>query len=132
MTPAPLPLQIFIVENHEDTLKYLRMYLETLGHIVASATSMAEALEKIPQQKIDLLLSDIGLPDGSGWELLEKLPASPALFSVAMSGFGMNADRARSRTAGYRHHLIKPFMPDELDSILAEASALRTPAAGAA
>jgi CheY-like chemotaxis protein len=132
MTPAPLPLQIFIVENHEDTLKYLRMYLETLGHIVASATSMAEALEKIPHQKIDLLLSDIGLPDGSGWELLEQLPASPALCAVAMSGFGMNADRARSRTAGYRHHLIKPFMPDELDSILAEASALRTPAAGAA
>jgi CheY-like chemotaxis protein len=132
MTPAALPLQIFIVENHEDTLKYLRMYLETLGHIVAAATNMADALEKIPHQKIDLLLSDIGLPDGSGWELLEKLPASPALFAVAMSGFGMNADRARSRTAGYRHHLIKPFMPDELDSILAEASALRTSPAGAA
>lgn len=125
MTPASRPLQIFIVENHEDTLKYLRMYLETLGHTVASATSMADALKKIPGQKIDLLLSDIGLPDGSGWELLEQLPSAPGLFAVAMSGFGMNADRSRSRAVGYRHHLIKPFMPDELDSILTEASALR-------
>ncbi len=124
MTPTTPPLQIFIVENHEDTLKYLRMYIETLGHTVASATSMADALQKIPRQKVDLLLSDIGLPDGSGWELLEQLPSVPALFAVAMSGFGMNADRARSRAAGYRHHLIKPFMPDELDAILAEASAL--------
>ncbi len=128
MTPAAAHIQIFIVENHEDTLKYLRMYLETLGHTVASAASMAEALQKIPLQKIDLLLSDIGLPDGSGWELLEQLSPVPAPFAVAMSGFGMNADRARSRAAGYRHHLIKPFMPDELDSILAEASALKSAA----
>ena len=132
MTPASPPLHIFVVENHEDTHKYLRMYLETLGHTVASATSMADALQKIPGQKVDLLLSDIGLPDGSGWELLEQLPSASGLFAVAMSGFGMNADRARSRAAGYRHHLIKPFMPDELDSILAEASALRTSPAGAA
>ena len=128
MTPASPPLHIFVVENHEDTLKYLRMYLETLGHTVASATSMADALQKIPGQKVDLLLSDIGLPDGSGWELLEQLPSASGLFAVAMSGFGMNTDRARSRAAGYRHHLITPFMPDELDSILAEASAL-TPSA---
>jgi two-component system CheB/CheR fusion protein len=132
MTPASPPLHIFVVENHEDTLKYLRMYLETLGHTVASATSMADALQKIPGQKVDLLLSDIGLPDGSGWELLEQLPSASGLFAVANIGEGINADRARSRAAGYRHHLIKPFMPDELDSILAEASALRTPAAGAA
>ncbi len=64
-----------------------------------------------------MLISDIGLPDGDGWELLRQVQAQSArpLFAVAMSGFGLNADHVRSKDAGYRHHLLKPFAPAELN-----------------
>ena len=121
--PAP-PLRIFVVENHPDTLRALRMYLEGSGHAIASASTMQEALEAFPAARCEVLISDIGLPDGSGWDLLQKLRAgghAPA-YAIAMSGFGMNADHVRSQEAGYRHHLLKPFVPDDLDVMLAEAA----------
>ncbi len=117
-------LRVFIVENHADTLLYLRRYLEQLGHEVHFAADLATALELVPERDIDLLLSDIGLPDGDGWELLEQLGPEHHFLPVAMSGCGANADKARSRAVGYRHHLIKPFLPDELDPILDEARRL--------
>ena len=123
---APVqPLRIFIVEDHPDTLECLRMYLEQLGHLVVSATSIQAALSALVDTPCDLLLSDIGLPDGSGWELLQRLAPTPPAFTVAMSGFGVNADQSRSRDAGFRYHLIKPFHPEELDAILSEVQATR-------
>jgi two-component system CheB/CheR fusion protein len=123
LTPvSPPPLCIFLVENHADTLLYLRRYLEQLGHRVETADTLRAALEKIPHTAIDLLISDIGLPDGDGWQLLEQLGPDLPFPAVAMSGCGANADRKRSRAAGYRHHLFKPFLPEELDPILAEAA----------
>ena len=121
---APPTLRVFVVENHPDTLKYLRMYLEMLGHTVLSARTMAEALKALPRAECDALISDIGLPDGDGWELLRRVrPDLPRpIYAIAMSGFGMNADHVRSHEAGYRHHLLKPFKPAELDSLLAEAA----------
>lgn len=129
------PLRIFIVENHPDTLLYLRRYLEQMGNEVRSTPDMTSALAQIPQLPVDLLISDIGLPDGDGWELLRQLGEPRSFLPVAMSGCGANADRARSRAVGYRHHLIKPFLPDELDPILDEARRLadsRRPAEGEA
>lgn len=118
----PLPgLRIFIVENHADTALYMRMYFEQQGHHVEIARDMKSALSRLAQTRVDLLISDIGLPDGDGWELMRQLGPNPSFFAVAMSGFGMNADKARSRAVGYRHHLIKPFLPDELDPILDQA-----------
>ena len=126
MNAQTTSLNIFLVENHEDTLKYMRMYLETLGHAVVVARDVSSALKEIPTLPVDLLISDIGLPDGTGWDLLKQLRSEHPVFAVAMSGFGMNADRAKSREAGFRHHLIKPFMPDELDPILSEALAQKS------
>jgi len=119
------PLSIFVVEDHEDTLMYFRMYLEDSGHRVFQASSMEEALKAVPDANCDVLISDVGLPDGDGWELLNRLrdsglPYPP--FSIAMSGFGMNADRLKSVAAGYRHHILKPFNVDQLDVLLEEAS----------
>jgi CheY-like chemotaxis protein len=118
---ATKSLRIFVVENHADTLQSLRLYLEDLGHEVTAARNVKEALEKLPGSGVEVLLSDIGLPDGTGWELLEKAGLSPDVFTIAMSGFGMGADSERSFRAGYRHHLLKPFRSDELDSVLEEA-----------
>lgn len=119
------PLRIFLVENHADTLKYFRMYLEELGHTVLEAHSMAEALAKVPGAGCDVLISDIGLSDGTGWDLLRRLRqeglAHPP-YAIAMSGLGMNADRAKSGAAGFRRHLLKPFDPQVIDAMLAEAA----------
>jgi CheY-like chemotaxis protein len=120
-----LPLRILVVENHGDTLKYLRLYLEHLKHVVESARTMSEALAVLAREKFDVLISDIGLPDGDGWELLRRAGALKPSYAIAMSGFGMNSDRTKSREAGYRNHLLKPFMPDDLDESLKEAVAER-------
>lgn len=82
---------------------------------------MDAALREIPASGCDVLISDIGLPDGTGWDLLEKLGEHRPRFTVAMSGFGMNADVNRSKAAGVRHHLVKPFHPEELDRLLQDA-----------
>ncbi|HEU4679218.1 MAG TPA: response regulator [Terrimicrobiaceae bacterium] len=121
MSPAPCRLRILLVENHEDTLKYLTRYLEIQGHEVHGTRSMASAVQALSTSKFDVLISDIGLPDGDGWQLMRKLDAKP--FSIAMSGFGTHSDRQRSLAAGYKHHLTKPFLPEDLDTILAEAAA---------
>jgi len=116
------PMRIFIVENHEDTRFLLQLLLEQLGHTVLSATTLDEALEAIPDAHADLLISDIGLPDGDGWELLTRLGDARPRYAIAMSGFGQLSDRQRSLAAGYRHHLLKPVEPTQLESLLDEAA----------
>ena len=121
--PSASPsLRVFLVENHRDTLLYMQMYLESLGHKVSTAETMAAALEALSGAAWDVLISDIGLPDGTGWELLQRAALPPGVYCIAMSGFGMGADHVRSREAGYRHHLLKPFNPAELDRMLEEAA----------
>ena len=118
---ATRPLRIFIVENHPDTLKWLGLYLEDSGHTVVSARTMREALEALPSADCQVLISDIGLPDGDGWQLLRNARLEQPVYAIAMSGFGMNADRSTSEAAGYRRHLLKPFKTVELDRMLEEA-----------
>ncbi len=120
----PAALRIFVVENHPDTLFYLLMYLESLSHTVASARTMEDALAGMALAEYDVLISDIGLADGTGWELLPQAQArsNRPIFAIAMSGFGLRADQERSRQAGFRHHLLKPIRPEELNDMLREAA----------
>ena len=125
--PAPLPgqkgqLRIFIVENHDDTRFLLGLLLEQLGHTVFAAATVKDALAHIPGADCDMLISDVGLPDGNGWQLLQRLGADRPRYAVAMSGFGMSSDRERSLSAGYRHHLLKPVEPNQLENLLDEAA----------
>lgn len=115
------PLRILIVEDHQDTLKYLTLYLQQSGHAVLSAHTVKQAQETLTKTECDVLLSDIALSDGSGWELLSGLELPRPIYAIAMSGFGMAADANRSKAAGYRHHLVKPIDPDRLDQVLLEA-----------
>ena len=118
-------LSVFLVENHEDTVKYIRLYLEQLSYKVFIAADMATALREIPNSRCDVLISDIGLPDGDGWQLMEKLGDQRPQFAIAMSGYGTDNDERRSRAVGYDHHLVKPFAPDALVALLREASKLK-------
>ena len=127
-----LPLRILLVENHADTRLSLTMLLEQVGHTVAGCETMQQALELLSLQEWDVLVSDIGLPDGDGWELLERARPRSPLYAIAMSGSGINADRARSLAVGYRHHLVKPMATEQLEEILRHvepAHGARQPAA---
>jgi CheY-like chemotaxis protein len=116
-------LRIFLVEDHSDSLEVLRIYLESFGHVILSARNKAEALKDIPAANCDVLLSNIGLPDGNGWDLIQEVGKSRPAYAIALSGYGMKADRERSAEAGFRHHLIKPVSVKKLTAILEEAVA---------
>ena len=103
-------MRLLVVEDHLDTLHTLERLLVKNGYVVRTASSIAQALEVTREYEYDILVSDIGLPDGRGTDLMERLgengvPRPPA---VAMSGFGMEDDLERSLEAGFSEHLTKP------------------------
>jgi len=118
-------LRVFLVENHEDTVRYMQLFLKNLSYEVCVATDMATALREIPKSHCDVLISDIGLPDGDGWQLMEKLGGDRPQFAIAMSGYGTGNDQHKSQAVGYDHHLIKPFTPDALLALLHEAGEMK-------
>ena len=122
VSKASHPLRVFIVEDHPDTLDAICLYLKYVGHIVRSARTKEEALKKIPQADNDVLISDIGLSDGNGWDLIREMGDWRPPFAIAMSGYGTVADRERSSEAGFRHHLIKPVSLEKLAAVLDEAA----------
>lgn len=103
-------LRLLVVEDHPDTLTTLERLLKRRGYVVRTAGSIAESLEVARQFEFDVLVSDIGLPDGRGTELLEQIEClrGSRPLSIAMSGFGMDDDVERSWQAGFSEHLIKP------------------------
>jgi DNA-binding response OmpR family regulator len=115
------PVRLFLVENHQDTVRYMKLYLEQLGYQILVAANMATALREIPDSQCDILISDIGLPDGDGWQLMEQLAKNRPPFAIAMSGYGTGNDQRRSLAIGYNYHLVKPFTPDALLAILRDA-----------
>ncbi len=117
-------MRILLVEDHDDTNRSLTRLLQRRGYDVQSASTIDSALTLADQEDFDVLISDIGLPDGSGTELMAKLQADQPIFGIALTGFGMEDDVRRSREVGFNHHLVKPVDLNKLDSILQAAPAL--------
>jgi CheY-like chemotaxis protein len=111
--------RILIVEDHVDTCNGMKLLLTRRGYDVRTAANVADALVLARSEKFDLMLSDLGLPDGTGFELMEAVRES-GLRGVALSGFGMEEDLAKSRAAGFSEHLIKPINIERLDALLAK------------
>jgi CheY-like chemotaxis protein len=93
--------------------------LHRRGYQVTSAGTLAEAKAASGERPFDVLISDLGLPDGSGCELLAALPQH-FVRSIALSGYGMESDIARSKHAGFHAHLVKPLTTQQLDRTLNE------------
>ncbi len=112
-------LEILLVEDHDDTSRVLSRLLEGLGHRVRVADSVASAVVAA-KQPFDLLLSDIGLPDGSGIDLIQQLRKNGDLNgpAVALTGFGMEEDLAKSHEAGFTEHLTKPINFQRLQMVV--------------
>lgn len=108
-------LRILVVEDHRDTAEVLRRLLQASGHHVRTANSAASALELAGKEPFDVLVSDIGLPDTTGYELMKEIKARYAMIGIAMSGYGMEDDLLRSRDAGFSDHIVKPANVAQLE-----------------
>ena len=108
VSPPLRPLKILLVEDNRDTLKFLSLILGQRGHEIRKATSLAEARRNVADD-LDLLISDIELPDGTGLELMRDIVRARKLPGIAMSGFGSEEDVRFSREAGFSVHLTKPI-----------------------
>ncbi|MES2709342.1 MAG: response regulator [Verrucomicrobiota bacterium] len=115
--PGP-PLRLLLVEDHETSLKALIWHLERDGHTVFPAGSGREALALAEREDCDLIISDIGLPDISGLEVMRQIRRLHGWPGIALSGYGMPGDISASKAAGFSLHLLKPVKLAELRGAL--------------
>jgi CheY-like chemotaxis protein len=113
-------IRILLVEDHDDTRACIQQLLECAGHHVGSAGSANAALALAESAQFDLVISDLGLPDLTGHDLMRELHQRYGLRGIALSGYGMEEDVEQSRAAGFQHHLTKPVSFDRLKSLVAE------------
>lgn len=106
--PALPGLRILLVEDHPDTARTLSHMLQRTGWKVSTANTVQHALQLAALDTFDLVVSDIGLPDASGYELMQELRNRYGLRGVAMSGYGMDEDIRMSRESGFAEHITKP------------------------
>ncbi len=109
---------LLVVDDHHDTCTGMKMMLERRGYRVTVAYSASDAAAKANADEFDLLISDIGLPDRSGYELMAELAASRSLRGIALSGFGMENDVSRAHEAGFSDHLTKPINFERLEEVI--------------
>jgi signal transduction histidine kinase/CheY-like chemotaxis protein len=138
--PAPAPdavprpaenrgQRVLVVDDNRDAVESLAMLLEMMGHEVRTASDGVEALEVATEFVPDVVLLDLGLPRLSGYEVAQRLRLLDGCARtrlVALTGWGQEEDRRRSREAGFDHHLVKPVDPDALDALLHELAGTRS------
>jgi two-component system CheB/CheR fusion protein len=116
-------LRLLLVEDNEPTLQVMTALLELAGHDVQPAPDLRTARHLAESHEFDLVVSDLGLPDGSGFDLMRELRDRYGLQGIAVSGFGMEEDLRRSHDSGFREHLVKPVDIDKLKAAIARAAA---------
>jgi CheY-like chemotaxis protein len=118
-TPAPIPastaptlplaaIRILLVEDHPSTRQTLAQHLTQRGHAVSEAESIAQARMLAKANKFDIVVCDLGLPDGLGYDLMRELKREFSMAGIALSGYGMEHDIQQSFEAGFSAHLTKP------------------------
>ena len=111
-------LRILLVEDHRDTRRTLSRLLTHFGHEVFAADNIQSAMKIVASGNIDVLLCDIGLPDGTGYEVISQIRQKRPIKAVAITGFGTEEDVRRSKEAGFDFHLVKPVDLHELQTVL--------------
>jgi len=106
--PTVRPLDVLLVEDHQPTLQATIKLLKHLGHRVTGVTTVASATAAVRRDGFDLIISDLGLPDGSGLDVMRRLGGRFAGRAIALTGYGMESDVAASRESGFAEHLTKP------------------------
>ena len=117
------PLRILLVDDHVDTSKVMARLLSRNGYHVRTAGTLRAAVEAVVSDPVDLVISDLGLPDGSGHDLMRRLRAShDGVKGIALSGYGTDEDVRKSHAAGFATHLTKPTYFDRLLETIRELS----------
>lgn len=114
---------ILVVEDHPETLKLMLRLLKSQGYVVTGAATVAVARGFISALHFDLLIADLGLPDGSGYEVIadwKKRALGPA---IAITGFGMPDEATRLRRAGFDVHFVKPVTFESVMKAVSKALA---------
>jgi CheY-like chemotaxis protein len=124
LPPRGRSLRILVVEDHADTLRVLARLLDHFGHEISLADGAQSALEIVELKEFDVVLSDIGLPDGSGYEVIAQAKRKQPVKGVALTGFDKEEDIRRSKEAGFDFHLTKPVDFHELRTVLAQVCSL--------
>jgi PAS domain S-box-containing protein len=120
----PARLRVLLVEDHSDTAAALADLMRLHGHDVRIAGTVAQALSAAAEEsRIDLVISDLGLPDGNGQDLMRQLAEKFGLRGIALSGYGMEEDVRRSREAGFERHLTKPVNLEALETAIQQVAA---------
>ena len=110
--------RVLLVDDHYDTCIGMKRMLERRGYKITVAHSAEQAVEKVRIEDFDLLISDIGLPDRSGYELMRELRVNKDLPGIALSGFGSEQDVKQAREAGFSEHLTKPINFERLEKTI--------------
>jgi DNA-binding response OmpR family regulator len=105
-------MRILLVEDNLNTGRAVKGLLEMRHHQVDHATSVTQALELLATKEYDHLISDLSLPDGSGYDILARSPKT--LPAIALSGYTTEQDRSEAIKKGFREYLTKPFRMEEL------------------
>jgi CheY-like chemotaxis protein len=116
-------LRILVVEDHGDTLQALSRLLDHFGHDISTADDARSALDMIKVKDFDVVLCDIALPDGNGYDVIAEAKRKGGVKAVAISGFASRDDIERGRKAGFDFHLAKPLDFHELRSVLGQIAA---------
>jgi PAS domain S-box-containing protein len=115
---ASRALKILLVEDNEPTSYILSRLLQKRGHVVRSVATVLEARKAAADEEFDLVVSDLGLPDGTGFDLMRELKTRYALRGIALSGYGMEQDIQKSREHGFDLHLTKPIDVQKLEGAI--------------
>jgi CheY-like chemotaxis protein len=118
--------RILVADDHQDSVEMLVALLRLKGHEVHSACDGAEALRLAEEQRPEVVLLDLGMPGVNGYDCCRRLRAAPwgkALRVFALSGWGQEEDRRRSREAGFDGHMVKPLDERALAELLREDAA---------
>ena len=127
---AACRLHVLVVDDQEDVADTVAALIEGLGHTVHTAYSGAGALALARRQRLDVIVTDIGMPGMSGYELAESVRLDPELKHlqlVALTGYGREEDRRRTVSAGFNVHLTKPVTDGALQAALAQVSPASVP-----
>ena len=116
-------LRILVVEDHSDTLEALSRLLNHFGHEISTADDAQSARDMISSKEFDVILCDIALPDGNGYDIIAEAKRKGSLKAVALSGFAARDDVERGRKAGFDFYLAKPVDFHELRSVLGQIAA---------
>jgi CheY-like chemotaxis protein len=116
--------KILLVEDHDDTRTVTAIILRNHGYEVTTARTKKEALDHCADGQFDLLIGDLGLPDGDGLDLMRQIAVTCKIKAIAYTGYGYESDIAASRAAGYAVHLTKPtdsrVLCEAVERLLAE------------